>query len=194
MLASFETGRRLDPGVRLDEPQNLLVALHPGVDAQRIARELADSRSSPRWDVREAREFSAASQEYWLLETGMGIGAGFGALLALIVGVVVTSQTLSAAILASIKEFAALRALGVSRASLRRVVLELALWVGAIGALLTVVLALALLALAHSQHVAVFVSLPAALATLAMIVAITACSALMALRPLYRIDPASLLR
>jgi putative ABC transport system permease protein len=45
----------------------------------------------------------------------------------------ITWQTLRGAILANIKEFATLRALGVSVGSLRQVVLELAFWVGVVG-------------------------------------------------------------
>jgi putative ABC transport system permease protein len=194
LLSSFETGRRLDAAVRMEEPHNLLIALHPGADPERVARELADLRSYPRWDVRGSQEFSQSSQLYWMLETGMGIGAAFGVLLAFIVGVVVTSHTLAGAVLASIKELAALRALGVSSASLRWVVLELALWIGLVGSALTALLTGFVLWLARSQHIAMFVSSAAALATLAVIALITMVSALVALRPLFRVDPASLLR
>jgi putative ABC transport system permease protein len=49
------------------------------------------------------------------------------------IGVVITWQTLRGAILANIKEFASLRALGVSLGQLRGVVMELSLWVGVLG-------------------------------------------------------------
>jgi putative ABC transport system permease protein len=194
MLASFETARRIDPAVRREEAQSILLAVRPGADLDRVARELADRSESPRWAVREARELSSSSQLYWLLETGMGVGAGFGALLALIVGVVVTSQTLATAVLASIKELAALRALGVSRGHLRRVVLELAAWVGAAGLALTALLAGVIMLLARSQNIAMTFSPAAAAATVLLLVLITLVSALLALRPLFKADPASLLR
>jgi putative ABC transport system permease protein len=194
MLASFETARRIDPTVRRDEPHNVLLAVRPGTDLGRLATDLADRNESPRWEVREAREFSSSSQLYWLFATGMGVGAGFGALLALIVGVVVTSQTLAAAVLASIKELAALRALGASASDLRSVVLELAAWVGAAGLALTAALAALIVWIARSQHVAMTISVPAVVLTVALVFVITVLSALLALRPLYRADPASLLR
>ena len=49
------------------------------------------------------------------------------------VGTIITWQTLSGAILANIKEFASLRALGVSMGSLRWIVIELSFWVGVAG-------------------------------------------------------------
>lgn len=54
---------------------------------------------------------------------------GFGAL----VGTVITWQTLQGAILANIKEFASLRAVGVSMGSLRMIIIELSFWVGIAG-------------------------------------------------------------
>jgi putative ABC transport system permease protein len=194
MLASFETARRIDPSVRREEPMSLLIEVRPGADIEQVAVDLADGRSAERWSVRESGEFSTSSQLYWLFETGMGVGAGFGALLALIVGVVVTSQTLSAAVLASMKELAALRALGVARSSLRRVVLELAAWIGAAGIAATALLATAVYFAARSQHVAMTIGVEVAVLTVLVLILITLISALLAIRPLFKLDPASLLR
>ncbi len=63
-----------------------------------------------------AKEFSKRSQIHWLTKTKAGIALGYAALLGLLVGAVVTAQTLRAATLASIKEFAVLRALGIRAA------------------------------------------------------------------------------
>src|SRR5262249_40503698 len=56
-----------------------------------------------------ADEFSARSRMHWLTTTKAGIAVGFTALLGLLVGAVVTSQTLYAATAASHREFATLR-------------------------------------------------------------------------------------
>jgi putative ABC transport system permease protein len=63
----------------------------------------------------------------------IGIFLGFSVFLGFLIGVGITSQTLRGAILSSIKEFASLRALGVSMGSLRLIVLELSFWVGIVG-------------------------------------------------------------
>jgi putative ABC transport system permease protein len=194
LMASFATAQRFDPTLRRDEPQYLLVGLRPGANAARVAAELADLGAHPRWQVYRADEFSGQSQRYWLLESGMGLGALFGVLLALVVGVVITSQTLAAAISASIKEFAALRALGVSVRALRGVVLQLSLWIAGAGLMLTAECTAALLWLAHSQHVAMEVSPALVAGTVALVLVITTASGLLALRPLFNTEPASLLR
>jgi putative ABC transport system permease protein len=194
VLASWPTAQRFDPQLRRDEPHFWLLRLAPGADASAVAARLADASPHPRWQVYGAQDFSLASQAYWLFESGVGLGAGFGVLLALIVGTVITSQTLAAAINASLKEFAALRALGVSRRQLGRVVLELALWIGAIGLVLTALFSGLLFLLARSQHVAMVLAPWSAAATALLVMAITSLSGWLALRPLYRAEPADLLR
>jgi putative ABC transport system permease protein len=193
-IASFETARRFDESLRHDEPSNVLLGLQPQADAGRVMQEIADTVSPQRYSVRAAVELSRSSQLYWLLESGVGIGAGFGALLALIVGAVITSQTLSAAILASLKEFATLRALGVSHGQLRAVVFELAIWIGVIGLMLTGVLTVLVAALAHANHVAMAFNGWLIAGTAASILSITLLSGLYALKPLFKAEPAHLLR
>jgi putative ABC transport system permease protein len=194
VLASWSTAQRFDASLRRDEPHYWLLRLRDGADVQAVARALEDSGPTPRWDAYIASEFSKATQEYWLFETGLGVGAAFGVLLALAVGVVVTSQTLSAAIQASIKEFAAMRAIGVSTASLSRVVLELSLWIGGIGVLLTALATVGVLALARKMDVAMVLSPVALIGTAVLILVITMVSGLLAIRPLFKADPAGLLR
>jgi putative ABC transport system permease protein len=70
-----------------------------------------------------------------------------------IIGIVITWQTLRGAILANIKEFASLRALGVSIGSLRKVVMELSLWVGVFGVILSANTMAGIMALAGANNV-----------------------------------------
>jgi len=172
----------------------LLVKLQAGADPAAAVADIADRASIRRYDVWTARDFSDRSQLYWLFESGVGIGTGFASLLALLVGVVITSQTLSGAILASLKEFAALRALGVSNASLRNVVLEQSFWLGVIGLTLTSVLTFLTGWLGHVYHIAMDFPwwLLAGTSTLILLIALG--SGLIALRPLFQADPANLLR
>lgn len=194
VLASWSTAQRFDPALRRDEAHYLLLRLRPGADVQAVAQSLEELGPAPRWQAYIASEFSRATQAYWLLETGLGVGAAFGVLLALVVGVVITSQTLSAAIQASIKEFAALRAIGVSTAALSKVVLELSLWIGGIGVVLTALATGGVLTLARSMDVAMLLSPAAVIGTAALILVITVVSGLLAIKPLFKADPAGLLR
>jgi hypothetical protein len=70
-------------------------------DAPAVARRLR-GRSDLSAFTRE--EFSARTQIYWATRTEAGIGMGFTALLSLLVGMAVTSQTLYAATAASLRD------------------------------------------------------------------------------------------
>ncbi|WP_148714949.1 ABC transporter permease [Chitinolyticbacter meiyuanensis] len=172
----------------------LLLALRPGSDGERVVTDLAGSSSGRRHSLWLADDFSLQSQLYWLFESGAGIGAGVASLLGLVVGAVITSQTLASAILASLKEFAAMRALGVSRQALRNIVLEQAFWIGTCGLVLTGVLSLGIGVLANWAQVPMLFPSWLLLGCTAIILAIALLSGLYALRPLYKADPATLLR
>ncbi|MBX7249960.1 MAG: ABC transporter permease [Caulobacteraceae bacterium] len=78
-------------------------------------------------------ELGRANEQSLLKESFIVIILGFALIIGSLVGIVITWQTLRGAIFANIKEFASLRALGVSMGSLRRVVMELSFWVGIAG-------------------------------------------------------------
>jgi putative ABC transport system permease protein len=193
VLASYATARSLALETA-NQTTFYLLQLRPGFEPDRVAREIADKSALPRYTVWTSEAFSIASQTYWLLESGAGIGSGFASVLALIVGIVITSQTLAAAILASIKEFAALRALGVSRRSLKAVVIEQSLWVGAIGLAITAALTLLIAWLGDSYRIAMAFPWWMLITVALTMMAIAVLSGLMALRPLLNAEPASLLR
>jgi len=111
-----------------------------------------------------------------------------------LVGAVITSQTLVAAVIGSVREYATLNALGVGVGALRKVVMEQAFWVGAIGLLGSAVLGGIVLALARSRSVPVALDPLTALACLALGMGLAIVSGLAAMRSLRRADPASLLR
>lgn len=166
---------------------------HPERAAQ-VRDELnAASHGAYRAWLRE--ELSEANQNAIFTEEQIiGIILAFAVIVGIIVGVAITSQTLRGAILASIKEFASFRALGVSMGSLRRIIVELSFWVGIAGLFGTA----ALLAAASSAAFAIGLPLafqpPQVIATALLLVAISIVSGLMALGVLKKSQPADLLR
>ena len=75
-----------------------------------------------------------------LSEQIIGVLLVFFIILAIGIGIGITSQTLRGAILSNIREFASLRALGISMWSLRLIVMELSFWVGVAGLMFTAAL------------------------------------------------------
>jgi putative ABC transport system permease protein len=131
---------------------------------------------------------------YWMFETGAGLGVVFLALVVLGVGAIITSQTLMGAIAGSIPEYATLHALGVGIPALRRVVLQQAGWVGAIGLAIGGVATALVIALAARHDVPAHLDPTIAAACAALVIGIALVSGLVAVRVLRRADPALLLR
>ena len=162
--------------------------------AQAIRDEIQPANGPRMYDAWTSEELSRHSQLYWLLETGMGVGILFSVLVGIVVGIVVTSQTLRSVILNSMREFAALRALGVPVAALRGIVLELAAWIGVLGLAGTALTAFAAAAVANRANVSLFFPWWTIVATILYTFVVTFVSGFVALRTLYATEPAELLR
>jgi len=196
VFASLQTARALsDPGSGGEDSSSfILLKLAPQPDALRVRDQLQALLQRSLYRVWTGTEFSSASQRYWLLESGVGAGFLFSSLLGLLIGVVITSQTLRAVILASLREYASFRAIGVPARRLALVVLEQAAWIGCAGAMLTLLLA-ALAALgARAFYIPLSLSAPAIIAAAVLSIATALVSGVLALRELYRLGPADLLR
>ena len=165
---------------------------HPEA-AQRVVDEL-NAMSHDQFKAWTRAGLSAASQRSLLKEGFIVMMIGFMTVVGGFIGIVITWQTLQGAILASIREFASLRAVGVSMRSLRLVVMELSAWVGVAGLLAAAALAGLLWVIAHAFGVPmefpVFIAAP--VAVVLFIVALLAGA--LSLGILRRSQPADLLR
>jgi putative ABC transport system permease protein len=160
-------------------------------DAPEVVRRL---REYPTMSAFTSEEFSLRSRLHWLTKTKAGIALGFAAALGLLVGAVVTSQTLYAATAASLREYAVLRALGIPRWRMAATVLAQSFWVGVAG------LVCAAPAVFGLQQVAATAGVPVQLPPwllgggAAVTMAMALLSGLTALRSLRQVEPAVLLR
>ena len=195
VLASLATAKRLDADpVDAARPTYLVARLAHPAKAAAVAEKLRHHRGFGPYDVWTAHTFSRRSVRFWLFDTGAGAGVLFMAGIVFIVGAVITSQTLVAAVVGSVREYATLNALGVGVSSLRWVVLEQAFWVGALGLIGAGIFAGLLILLARDQGVPVVLNAPIVLVCASLIMALAAVSGLAAMRSLRRADPATLLR
>ncbi len=194
VLCSLDTARRLDGDVTDTGPTYLVAKLRDPKQAEAVAIRLRGSTAFGPYTTWSASDFASRSVRYWLFDTGAGAGVLFLAGIVFLVGAVITSQTLIAAVNGSVREYATLNALGVGVAALRGVVLEQAFWVGALGLLGAGALGIVLMLLARSQDVPVVLTVPAALACIIVVMGLAAVSGLAAMRSLRNADPATLLR
>jgi putative ABC transport system permease protein len=193
VFMSRQTGKLLN---LLNEGQRvgpLVVKIRDPAQARQVATEL-NAMSDGRYKAWSRQDLSEASQKSMLKEGGISVMIGFAVVVGTFIGIVITWQTLQGAILANIKEFASLRALGVSMGSLRLIVLELSLWVGVAGMLLAATIIGAVWVLGRSFGVPMdfplFIDLPVAITLLVIALA----SGALSLGVLKKSQPADLLR
>jgi putative ABC transport system permease protein len=190
IFCSIDTARALLQ-MAPDQATYFLVRCHDPADAPRVVEHLR------RYDTMSAfvsSEFSRRSQLHWLFRTGAGIALGLASLLSLFVGAVVTSQTLYAATAASLREYAVLRALGISRWHMAGAVLAQSFWIGVAGVVLALAAIFVIAPTAQLLGAKVLVPLWLLGFTAVVTMLMAVLSGLAALRSLRLVEPAVLLR
>jgi len=171
VFMSRQTARLL--GLWTDGPRvgPLVVKIRNPPEAHRLVARL-NAMSGGQYKAWPREELSASTQKSMLKNGGIAVMVGFAVVVGAFIGIVITWQTLQGAVLANTREFASLRAVGVSMGSLRRVVMELSLWVGIAGLALTAALAAGVWVLARRFGVPMdyppFVVIPVAISLLAV--------------------------
>jgi putative ABC transport system permease protein len=144
--------------------------------------------------IRSAAEFAAMTAHYWLLTTGAGAALVLGAVLGVVVGVIVVAQTLYAAMVERLGEFATLRAIGASNSYLNTIVVTQALIGGTIGYVLGMAVSVGLVKAAANSTISL--QFPWQLAAAVGAITLIMCSAasLAAIHRIKTIDPAMVFR
>ena len=184
MLGQADTGPRVGP---------LMIKLRDPAQADRVAAQL-NALGDGQWKAWTRQELADANAGAMFEEGILVIIIGGCVVLGTIIGVAITWQTLRGAIMANIKEFASLRALGVGMGSLNRIVMELSFWVGLVG--VAAAIGLTLLVQMFAMANAVIISLPPVLLIVVGggLVLIAVVSGALSLGILKNSQPADLLR
>jgi putative ABC transport system permease protein len=184
MVGQADTGPRVGP---------LMVKLKNPARAEAVAAQL-NAMGDGQWKAWTRQQLADANAGAMFEEGILLIIIAGCVVLGTIIGVAITWQTLRGAIMANIKEFASLRALGVGMGSLRRIVMELSFWVGVVGTGAAVLLTWLLSLLAAAG--AVIIALPPILIIVVGggLVIIAMLSGLLSMGILKNSQPADLLR
>lgn len=183
MMGQGDVGPRTGP---------LMVKIRNPERNEAVAAEL--NRANPQWKAWTRKELAEANAGAMFEEGILVMIIGGCVVLGIIIGVAITWQTLRGAIMANIKEFASLRALGVSMGSLRWLVIELSFWVGCVGVIAAITLTWLLKLFASAN--AVVIAMPIGLMTFVGIglILISMGSGMLSLGVLKNSQPADLLR
>ncbi|WP_296581840.1 ABC transporter permease [Xanthobacter sp.] len=195
VVASLATVRALDRSLAAagDVTYYLAALRSPGA-ARAVKARFSQPETRKRFEVWTADDLAGRSVRYWLLESGAGVGFIFATIVALLVGTLITSQTLTAAVAASTPQYATLRAIGVPFPKLRRIVVEQAAWVGAVGLALGLIGSLLAAAFAYLNGIP-FALGPGIMALSGgLVLSVALLAGVLALRRLRHADPAALLR
>lgn len=184
MLGQADTGPRVGP---------LMIKIKDPARVEIVTAQL-NAMGNGQWKAWTRQELADANAGAMFEEGILVIIIGGCVVLGVIIGVAITWQTLRGAIMANIKEFASLRALGVGMGSLRRIVMELSFWVGVVGVAAAIGLTWLLSLFALSR--AVIISLPPLLLLVVGggLIAIAMVSGFLSMGILKKSQPADLLR
>lgn len=184
MLGQADTGPRVGP---------LMIKLRDPARAPIVVAQL-NEMGAGQWKAWTRQQLADANAGAMFEEGILVIIIGGCVVLGIIIGVAITWQTLRGAIMANIKEFASLRALGVGMGSLRRIVVELSFWVGVVGVFAAIFLTWLVSLLAKAGAVIIALPFSLLLAVGLGLIAIAMVSGLLSLGILKNSQPADLLR
>jgi len=184
MVGQADTGPRVGP---------LMIKLRDPAQASIVAAQL-NAMGNGQWKAWTRQELADANAGAMFEEGILVIIIGGCVVLGIIIGVAITWQTLRGAIMANIKEFASLRALGVGMGSLRRIVMELSFWVGVVGVAAAIGLTWLLSLFAMSKAVIIALPLPLLIVVGGGLIGIAMLSGFLSMGILKKSQPADLLR
>lgn len=171
----------------------LMVRLKDPARAE-IVREQLNESAKGAYRAWTRAELAQANQGALMKEQIIGLFITATVIIGAFIGIAITSMTLRGAILSSIKEFASLRALGVPMNSLRAIVLELSLWVGVAGFIVTAILTVGVYLLALKGGVPMGFPLFWDIFVAILLLVIAGLSGLFSIGVLKKSQPADLLR
>ncbi|MCU0565275.1 MAG: ABC transporter permease [Oculatellaceae cyanobacterium Prado106] len=167
----------------------VLVRAKPGQNLDTLKRQLEAAMPDTRAYTRE--EMAQRTRDYWLRRTGVGFILGLGASVGVIVGVVIVGQILYSSVSDHLKEFATLKAMGVSDRVLYSIIIEQSLWMAVLGYIPSLALCFGLGAWTYAtQGITILITPLAATGILGITIFMCVGSALFAIQKVTHVDPA----
>lgn len=175
-----------------DQTSYVLLKLAPGASVASVKTALQSKLHDV--EVLAASAFSGRTQNFWLFTTGAGVAVLTGAVLGLVIGVIITAQTLYATTIDRLPEFATLRAMGAPASYLHRIILTQAVIAALIGYGIGISVAEAVVFLGHNGSAALLLPLFLALAIAVVTIAMCCAAALLSVRKVNGLQPSSVFR
>jgi putative ABC transport system permease protein len=187
VFTSFKTAHTF-AGADRDRTSFLLIK----AEDDRAGAGLRAALASRLWnyDVLDTSTFSRNTRAYWLFTTGAGAALVIAAVLGLIVGMVIVGQTLYAATMEHLREYATLRAIGAEHGYLRAIILKQSCFSGLVGYSVGTLIASFVVFLSRDSTASLVMPLSLSICIGFVTFAMCGCAALISIRRLAKLDPA----
>jgi putative ABC transport system permease protein len=192
VFTSLKSAVKYDKRYRNDEITYVLVRCGDGRAPEAMRDRIA--REVPHVEVLTTPEFAVRTMKYWMLETGLGVTVVLTAVLGVVVGAVIISQTLFAITQDHLSNYATLLALGYDRGQICTVVAAQSLVLGIGGIALGSVLYGCAAHLSAPTPISLETTPALFAALMAICLASCALASFVSVRSLFRIDPVSVFR
>ncbi len=169
-----------------------LIKARPGADIDTLCKKMR--QRVPELDVYAKDSFSFLCMQFWLTRTGIGLSFGLAALLGLMVGLAVVAQTLYGSVTERLREFGTLKALGASQRCLLAFLMAQAMGTAVAGAVIGIAASLLLGVFLSTPRALILLTWQVAVASAVVIVLVCLLAAWLPYRRLQSVDPASVLR
>jgi putative ABC transport system permease protein len=169
-----------------------LVQTADGSDRRRVCA--AIRQLVPNLDVFTSEEFSYKSRQYWVWRTGIGISFGASTALGVLVGLVMVAQTLYAATLDHLSDYATLKAIGAEDGFVYRVLIIQAMVTAVVGTSIGLGIVYLVQALLSTPVAPLVLPIWLLALSMGMVLGICLLSAVLPFQRIRRIDPATVLQ
>jgi putative ABC transport system permease protein len=169
----------------------ILVKARAGENVEQVVKNI---RAQTGLTAYSKEEFKLVNRTYWMKNTGIPINFGISVFLGFLVGAAIAGQTFSSFVRESLKQFAALKAMGVRNGTLVRMVLLQALVVGMIGYGFGVGLSALFGTAVKGSVLAFYMPWQLLLFSGAGVLVIVLLAALLSIRAVITLDPATVFR
>lgn len=178
--------------LREDQTVFILVRALRGVSIQQLQHNLQSRLRDV--DVLTTAQFSSMTRSYWMFTTGAGVAVLLAALLGLVVGIVVVTQTIYATTMDHLREYGTLKAIGAPNSYVYRVILQQAGMSAVMGYALGITVSI--FVVRGAEHGGAAILLPWPMATLIFGLTLLMCgiAAAVSINKVTHLDPAMVFR
>ena len=190
----FTTFKNAQDFTNLNEDQTvfILVRAAQGVNVRQLQHDLQGRLRDV--DVLTTAQFSSMTRSYWMFTTGAGVAVLLAALLGLVVGIVVVTQTIYATTMDHLREYGTLKAIGAPNSYVYRVILQQAGMSAVMGYALGI--SVSLFVVRGAEHGGAAILLPWQMAALIFGLTLLMCgiAAAVSINKVTHLDPAMVFR